>query len=538
MNQQKFEFILGKNVPRQSIKVLLGCTLLVLSSALHPILAYMADPMIQAALVITGSPLHMANMVFILLTFTGVLTAGALSDVYGRKKLLIIGASGLVLFSVIAFFFPVNPNQLILRAVGSLFSGLMIPLGITAVALAFDMKLRPQAFFLVFAASGVGILLRPVLEDMWVTLLGSEGAANLSTIILGAIGLYIIWRSMPESKAQAGAHKFGMMGIVLWSLAILFILFAVMTFLAGGSAETSMWSLLLGLVVFAVAWWWSARELKSWKERMTALKDQAFMQDPKMKQLAFAIIAGVVFFFAEGALIYQYYNYIYWIREVSGLQLLLAYLPLAVGALAMGVIAVRRLNNIPGYILLSFSLALGGLALLGLSILAPDTPAWWIAIMMAIFGGVLILVNMVRALIVLNSISENYYGSMSAINNVTGRLGYTFGMAASCFMLLTFSITNIQQQLAAAGVTPEMMATLKDTVQNSILVQNFIPSEDVIKTFPESVKVILSESMGQTFLIIGISQLITAVIVWFGLKPKGVTLPKLIQKRRLDRKNK
>jgi DHA2 family multidrug resistance protein-like MFS transporter len=538
MNQQKFEFILGKNVPRQSIKVLLGCTLLVLASALHPILAYMADPMIQAALVITGSPLHMANMVFILLTFTGVLTAGALSDVYGRKKLLIIGASGLVLFSVIAFFFPVNPNQLILRAVGSLFSGLMIPLGITAVALAFDMKLRPQAFFLVFAASGVGILLRPVLEDMWVTLLGSEGAANLSTIILGAIGLYIIWRSMPESKAQAGAHKFGMMGIVLWSLAILFILFAVMTFLAGGSAETSMWSLLLGLAVFAVAWWWSARELKSWKERMTALKDQAFMQDPKMKQLAFAIIAGVVFFFAEGALIYQYYNYIYWIREVSALQLILAYLPLAVGALAMGVIAVRRLNNIPGYILLSFSLALGGLALLGLSILAPDTPAWWIAIMMAIFGGVLILVNMVRALIVLNSISENYYGSMSAINNVTGRLGYTFGMAASCFMLLTFSITNIQQQLSAAGVTPEMMATLKDTVQNSILVQNFIPSEDVIKTFPESVKVILSESMGQTFLIIGISQLITAVIVWFGLKPKGVTLPKLIQKRRLDRKNK
>ena len=83
-----------------------------------------------------------------------------------------------------------------------------------------------------------------------------------------------------------------------------------------------------------------------------------------------------------------------------------------------------------------------------------------------------------------------------------------------------------------------MMATLKDTVQNSILVQNFLPSEDVIKTFPESVKVILSQSMGKTFLIIGISQLITAVIVWFGLKPKGVTLPKLIQKRRLDRKSK
>ena len=535
MNQQKFEFILGKNVPRQSIKVLLGCSLLVLASALHPILANLADPMIQAALVITGSPLHMANMVFILLTFTGVLTAGALSDVYGRKKLLIIGASGLVLFSIIAFFFPVNPNQLILRAVGSLFSGLMIPLGITAVALAFDMKLRPQAFFLVFTASGVGILLRPVLEDMWVTLLGSEGAANLSTIILGAIGLFIIWRSMPESKAQAGAHKFGMMGIVLWSLAILFILFAVMTFLAGGSSETSMWSLLLGLAVFAAAWWWSARELKSWRERMSALKDQAFMQDPKMKQLAFAIIAGVVFFFAEGALIYQYYNYIYWIREVTSVQIILAYLPLAIGALAMGVIAVRRLNNIPGYILLSFSLALGGFALLGLSILAPDTPAWWIAIMMAVFGGVLIIVNMVRALIVLNSISENYYGSMSAINNVTGRLGYTFGMAASCFMLLTFSIPSIQQQLAAAGVTPEMVATLKDTVQKSILVQNFIPSEDVIKTFPESVKVILSQSMGQTFLIIGVSQLITAVIVWFGLKPKGVTLPKLFQKWRLDR---
>ena len=100
----------------------------------------------------------------------------------------------------------------------------------------------------------------------------------------------------------------------------------------------------MGLAVFAAAWWWSARELKSWREKMTALKDQAFMQDPKMKQLAFAIIAGVVFFFAEGALIYQYYNYIYWIREVTTLQLLLAYLPLAVGALAMGVIAVTTVE--------------------------------------------------------------------------------------------------------------------------------------------------------------------------------------------------
>jgi MFS transporter, DHA2 family, multidrug resistance protein len=530
MNQPKFEFILGKNVPRQSIKVLLGCTLLVLASALHPILANLADPMIQAALVITGSPLHYVNMVFILLTFTGILTAGTLSDVYGRKKLLIIGASGLVLFSVIAFFFPINPNQLILRAVGSLFSGLMIPLGITAVALIFEMKFRPQAFFLIFAASGVGILLRPVLEDMWVTLLGSEGAANLSTIILGAIGLYIIWRSMPESKAQAGAHKFGMLGIVLWSMAVLFILFAVMTFLAGGSPEASLRSLLIGLAVFAAAWWWSARELKSWREKMTALKDQAFMQDPKMKQLAYAIISGVIFFFAEGALIYQFYNYVYWIRGLSSLQVILAYLPLGIGALAMGVIAVRRLNNIPGYIMLSFSLAVGGLALLGLSILAPDTPAWWISIMMAIFGAVLIVVNMVRALIVVNSISENYYGSMSAINNVTGRLGYTFGMAASCFMLLTFSITSIQNQLAAAGISPEMVATLKSTIQNSILMQNFIPPEDVVRTFPDSIKVILSQSMGQTFLIIGIAQLVTAIIVWFGLKPKGISFRGSVKK--------
>jgi MFS family permease len=538
MNQPKFEFIFGKNVARQSIKILVGCILLAFAAGLHPVLANLSNPMIQAALVITGSPLHVLNMVFLLLTFAGVLTAGVLSDAYGRKKLLIIGASGLVLFSVIAFFFSVNPTQLILRSVGNLFSGLMIPLGITAVALTFENKFRPQAFFLVFMAGSVGVLLRPILEDFWVSLLGSEGAANLSTIILGAIGLYIIWRSMPESKAQAGAHRFGMLGIILWSLAVLLILFAFVTFISGGSTDASWRSLLLGLAVFAAAWWWSARELKSWREKMTALKDQAFMQDPKMKQLAFAVIAGVIFFFAEGALIYQFYNYIYWIREVTTLQLFLAYLPLAIGALGMGVIAVRRLNNIPGYILLSFSLALGGISLLGLSILAPDTPAWWIAIMMTVFGGVMIIVNMVRALIVLNSISENYFGSMSAVNTVTGKLGYTFGMAASSYMLLTFSITSIENQLLNAGVSQETINYMEETIKNSILMENFNTATEIAKTIPDTMKVILSQSMGQTFLIIGISQLVTAIIVWFGLKPKGVTIQKLIQKRRLDRKNK
>ena len=71
--------------------------------------------------------------------------------------------------------------------------------------------------------------------------------------------------------------------------------------------------------------------------------------------------------------------------------------------------------------MLAIAIALGGLSLIGLSILAPDTASWWLALMTFIFGAVLILVNLFRSLIVLISVSENYYGSMSAINNVTGR---------------------------------------------------------------------------------------------------------------------
>jgi signal recognition particle GTPase len=153
-----------------------------------------------------------------------------------------------------------------------------------------------------------------------------------------------------------------------------------------------------------------------------------------------------------------------------------------------------------------------------------------------IFGAVLILVNLFRSLIVLFSVSENYYGSMSAINNVTGRLEYTFEMIASTIMMLTFSFTSIENQLLSAGVSQETISSVEETIKYSYLMENFNTTTEVAKTIPDTMKEILSQSMGQTFLIIGIAQLITAVIVWFGLKPKGVTLSRLFQKWRLGRK--
>ncbi len=235
---------------------------------------------------------------------------------------------------------------------------------------------------------------------------------------------------------------------------------------------------------------------------------------------------------------YQLYNYIYLIRELTSLQIILAYIPLALGALVMGVVTARWLKNSPGYLMLAIAIALGGLSLIGLSILAPDTPSWWLALMTFIFGAVLILVNLFRSLIVLFSVSENYYGSMSAINNVTGRLGYTFGMIASTIMLLTFSFTSIENQLLSAGVSQETINSIEETIKYSYLMENFNTTTEVAKTIPDTMKVILSDSMGKTFLIIGIALLITAVIVWFGLKPKGISLRGAVKELKPNRKGK
>jgi hypothetical protein len=155
-----------------------------------------------------------------------------------------------------------------------------------------------------------------------------------------------------------------------------------------------------------------------------------------------------------------------------------------------------------------------------------------------IIGAVLILVNLFRFLIVLVSVSDNYYGSMSAINNVTGRLGYTFGMIASTIMLLTFSFTSIENRLLSAGVSQETINSVADTIKYSYLMENFNTTTDAAKTIPDTLKEILSQSMGKTFLIIGIAQLITAVFVWIGLKPKGISFRGAVQQLKPPRKGK
>ncbi len=190
----------------------------------------------RQSLAISGSPLHWINTALIMATLVGILGQARSQVTPVSKKVFIIGASGLVIFSVIAFFFPTQPSQLILRALGGLFSMLMIPLGITAVALAFDIKLRPQAFFLVFTASGLGILpLEPISEEFWVDFARFSGCGDGSPLIIFSVwGLKLISRftAIKQSPNRSPTAS-GMLQIVLWSLAILSLIYSFITFLGG-----------------------------------------------------------------------------------------------------------------------------------------------------------------------------------------------------------------------------------------------------------------------------------------------------------------
>ncbi|WP_248958172.1 MFS transporter [Sphaerisporangium perillae] len=224
-----------------------------------------ASPTIRAELGGSAAVIQWLGAAYTLSMAVGLITGGRLGDIFGRKRMFLIGAIG---FTVGSLFCAIaqGPELLIgARVVQGLFGAVMLPQGLGMIKEMFPPKEMQAAFGMFGPIMGLSSVGGPILAGWLITADFFGTGWRMIFLINLPLGLAAVlcglrflpeWRSSHPLKLDFG-------GMVLASVAGFLIIFPLVQ---GREHDWPLWSFLMigaSVVVFAVFGWYESRKAKA-----------------------------------------------------------------------------------------------------------------------------------------------------------------------------------------------------------------------------------------------------------------------------------
>jgi EmrB/QacA subfamily drug resistance transporter len=262
-----------------------------------------AVPSIQAALHATFGEVQLVLAGYSLAFACILITAGRLGDIYGRKRLFLIG---MVAFTIASAACGAAPNALTLviaRIVQGACSGLMFPQVLAILQVIFPEHEKQRAFAIYGATIGLATILGPVLGGALIklNLFGTDWRAIFYVNVpIGILTLGAAIQQLRESTAER-ADRLDLGGVVLVTVG-LFLL--VLPLVVGRDQGWPSWSIGMlyssapALAGFAVYEWWLTRRPRSSPlVRTTLFRQRSFSVGLLLCLVLFAALPSFFFTF-------------------------------------------------------------------------------------------------------------------------------------------------------------------------------------------------------------------------------------------------
>jgi multidrug resistance protein len=131
---------------------------------------------------------------------------GKLSDLYGRKPLLIFGISLFLIGSALSGLSQAMWQLILFRGIQGLGGGALFPIALAIVGDLFSPAERGKYQGLFGAVFGVSFLIGPALGGFLTDTVGWHWVFYVN-LPVGLISLYVIWRLLPNIRRDGVAHK-------------------------------------------------------------------------------------------------------------------------------------------------------------------------------------------------------------------------------------------------------------------------------------------------------------------------------------------
>jgi MFS transporter, DHA2 family, methylenomycin A resistance protein len=348
-----------------------------------------------------------------------ILTAGALGDRIGAKRIFI---AGFAIFTAASVACALSPNATMLiaaRAVQGLGAAILVPNSLALLSHAYpDDKARGRAVGIWAAGASLALTAGPLVGGGLIELIGWR-SIFLVNVPIGAIGLWLSWRYASETT-RSPQREIDLPG----QLAAI----AALGCLAGAIIEggTLGWGNPLVISGFAAAA--ALALLFVWQERRAP---QPMLPLTLFRHRMFALTAlvGLLVNVAFYGLIFVFSLYFQCVNGWSPFATGLAFVPMMGAVLPVNLIAPRVAERIgaPATIALGAALsALGCLALLGI---AQGTSYWAICAPLIVIGGGLGLLVPPLTSTLLGSVEKSRSGIAAGVLNATRQTGSVLGVA-------------------------------------------------------------------------------------------------------------
>ncbi|GMA63201.1 MFS transporter [Alicyclobacillus fastidiosus] len=359
-----------------------------------------------------------------------ILIFGRLADMFGRRRLYIIGLSAFTIVSLLIGFAPNIWVLLVLRVVQAAGGAIVVTNTTPLLTDAFPEKSLPKGLGINVLVASVAQLVGPVVGGFFASVLGWQWVFwfNVPFGVIGVIWAMITLRSMPSTGTR---EAFDLPGNIL----IFFALGGAILALSEGS--TLGWGnpiVVAGLLAFVIL---TPIFLHiEWRAKSPLMDLRLFGQ----RRYAMAYTSAFLNSFARSAVVLLMALYYQTLDHASAFTAGLAVLPVTAGMLLLSPVAGSLASRYDARLLSSLGLALSGLGVLVLIFeVGPASSFAWAAVGMFLVGAGTALFMTPNTSSIMTTIDPAHRGTANGLRSMLQNMGQVVSTALS-LMLVTASL--------------------------------------------------------------------------------------------------
>ncbi|HEX4580446.1 MAG TPA: MFS transporter [Acidobacteriaceae bacterium] len=441
-----------------------------------------------------------------------MLAGGVAGDIYGRRRVLVLGALGMVGASLLAAFAQTGGMLLVARALDGLASAAIGPMALALIVSAFSQAEQARVIGLFLGLSGLGTALGPLAAGLAVQAQGWRAGFLMpaAVAVLGGFGVFLF---ASGNGAKTAGRRLDSIGALTCAAGLLGLVFGIIQINHLGLLHPRvLQSVAVGIGALLAFVWWERRA-------KDPLLDVTLFRN---RIVSVAVTAGLLAALVVGGALLPLLYFLQTVQKVSPISAIVRLMPLMIAAAAFAPVAGELTTKIGPRKVIAGGLALMAAGSSLLISLGPETPYGQMLLALGLLGVGDIAVITPVADVILSAVPKERTGSAAAVNGAAMQIGGALGTAVLSSLLLAIARTTYYQRLEPSGLSRQEIAAATEALRQSV--QKGAESGGL--AIPESVRTQLADAYRHAFSVgaagvftcSALVCLLCAVLVWFGLK--------------------
>lgn len=470
-----------------------------------------ALPALQTAFNTTASGVQWVVEAYALLLATLILVGGALGDIFGRKRIFMLGVAIFALASLGCGLSTSLVQLIIARSLQGIGGALLVPGSLAIISASFNVERRGQAIGTWSGFTSITSAVGPVLGG-WLVEYASWRWVFFINLPLALVVLLLTWRHVPESWGTRGETHIDWPGAISVTLALAGIVYGLIEASTFGIGSPQVLIALTGGVLLLVLFLFIEQRSRAPMVPLTLFRSSTFSGANILTFLLYAGLSGALYFVPFYLIQIQGYG-----ATAAGASLLPFVLLMFLLSRWAGGLVSRYGSRLP--LIVGPFIAACGFALF--AILSTNGSYWstiFPAVVVLGFGMAISVAPLTTT--VMNAVDEKHAGIASGINNAVSRTAGLLSIAALGIVMIGIFSTRLQQQLATLALPPDALASIQSQQDKLAAIQP--PSylrielqlavERAIKAaFVDGFRVVMLSAAGLA--------LLSTLGAWFFIKP-------------------